>query len=264
MLAADFGFSDADAGQTLKAVRIDSLPGNGTLTLNGVAVVLNQLIEVAAINAGQLRIAPDADENGSPYASFNFSVQDSANTFDTAPNTFTLNVTAVNDGPVARPDTATTPEDTPVSGNVLTNDADVDVDTLTVTGFSRGRHRLRRRRHRRPGRCGHADDRRQWRLDLHPGGQLQRPRAAGHPTPSPTAPPPPSSTLDITIQPVNDAPVAAPDTTTTPEDTPVSGNVLDNDGDVDNDTLTVTGFTVRRRRPCRWRHRGCSQASARW
>ena len=33
---ADFGFADVDAGDTLAAVRIDSLPAAGTLTLNGV------------------------------------------------------------------------------------------------------------------------------------------------------------------------------------------------------------------------------------
>src|SRR5690606_41638706 len=37
---------------------------------------------------------------------------------------------ALNDGPVA------VTEDTPVSGNVLTNDSDVEGDTLTVTQFT--------------------------------------------------------------------------------------------------------------------------------
>ncbi|WP_457747899.1 Ig-like domain-containing protein, partial [Sulfurimonas sp.] len=39
-------------------------------------------------------------------------------------------VNAVNDNPVANPDTATTDEDTPVTINVLGNDTDVDGDTL--------------------------------------------------------------------------------------------------------------------------------------
>jgi hypothetical protein len=45
-----------------------------------------------------------------------------------------VNVTPVNDPPVARPDTATTNEDTPVTIPVLGNDSDVDGDPLTVTG----------------------------------------------------------------------------------------------------------------------------------
>jgi len=38
----------------------------------------------------------------------------------------TINVTPVNDAPVGVNDSATTLEDTPISGNVLTNDTDVD------------------------------------------------------------------------------------------------------------------------------------------
>ena len=36
--ASDLGFSDADLGQTLAGVRIDTAPTNGTLQLNGVTV----------------------------------------------------------------------------------------------------------------------------------------------------------------------------------------------------------------------------------
>ncbi|MDH4565080.1 hcalcium-binding protein, partial [Pseudomonas sp. BN414] len=54
-----------------------------------------------------------------------------------------------------------------------------------------------------------------------------------------------SSTLDITVTPENDAPVASNDgPLSVVEDTPASGNVLTNDSDVENDTLTVTQFEV--------------------
>ncbi len=43
---------------------------------------------------------------------------------------------------------------------------------------------------------------------------------------------------------LNVAPVAVTDVVVVPEDTPVSGNVLSNDTDADNNTLTVTGYTV--------------------
>ena len=43
---------------------------------------------------------------------------------------------------------------------------------------------------------------------------------------------------------VNDAPVAVADTVTVTEDTPVSGNVLANDTDVDGNALVVAGFTI--------------------
>ena len=54
-----------------------------------------------------------------------------------------------------------------------------------------------------------------------------------------------TSTLNITVTAVNDAPVPAADTKTVNEDTPATGNVLTNDTDVDaGTTLTVTKFTI--------------------
>ncbi|WP_197275892.1 Ig-like domain-containing protein, partial [Vibrio coralliirubri] len=55
-----------------------------------------------------------------------------------------------------------------------------------------------------------------------------------------------TATIAVTVTPVNDGPVANDDTAiTTDEDTAVSNiNVLNNDTDVDGDTLTVTGATA--------------------
>jgi T1SS-143 domain-containing protein len=118
--AADFGFADIDLGQTLLAVRIDSPPAAGTLRLNGVDVTAGQLI--AAADLGNLVFTPAANANGTPYASFNFSVQDSAGGFDAAPNTITLNVTPVADPAVIGGDTAgaTTEDGTLVAAGALT------------------------------------------------------------------------------------------------------------------------------------------------
>lgn len=48
----------------------------------------------------------------------------------------------------------------------------------------------------------------------------------------------------VTVNITNTPSQATDDTNATPEDTQASGNVLTNDTDVDNDKLTVTGFTV--------------------
>ncbi|MFI8384433.1 cadherin-like domain-containing protein, partial [Pseudomonas sp. NPDC079069] len=53
-----------------------------------------------------------------------------------------------------------------------------------------------------------------------------------------------SATVTVGIKAVNDAPVAAADSATTNEDTPVTINVLANDTDVDGDSLIVTGATA--------------------
>ena len=52
--AADFNFADVDVGDSLVQVRISSLPTAGSLEMSGVPVILNQVIPVGQINAGNL------------------------------------------------------------------------------------------------------------------------------------------------------------------------------------------------------------------
>ena len=132
LTTGNFGFSDVDAGDSLSAVRIDTLPSAGTLTLSGVAVTAGQVIDVTDITAGNLVFTPVADGNGTGYASFTFSVRDSNNAYDTGPNTLTFDVTAVNDAPVnAVPGAQTVAEDTPLTITGLSV-ADVDGNLSTV------------------------------------------------------------------------------------------------------------------------------------
>ena len=74
--AANFPFSDIDAGNTLQAIKVTSLPNptNGTLTLSASAVTLNQVVDVADITAGNLIYTPVTDYTGSDP--FNFQVRD--------------------------------------------------------------------------------------------------------------------------------------------------------------------------------------------
>ncbi len=161
-----------------------------------------------------------------------------------ASSTLTITVTPVNDAPVANPDVATTPEDTAVSGNVLNNDTDVDHDVLSVTGFHvDGHDYVAGTTATIPG-VGTLVINTDGTFTFTPAPNFNGnvPVATyditdGHGGVA-------SSTLTITVTPVNDAPVANPDVATTPEDTAVSGNVLNNDTDVDHDVLSVTGFHV--------------------
>jgi hypothetical protein len=137
--AADFGFNDVDAGDTLSAVRIDTLPGAGSLALSGVAVSTSQVITAA--NIGNLVFAPAANANGSGYASFTFSVRDQGSAYSAAPNNITVNVTAVNDTPTTGTITlAAFAEDSSVrlitQGQLLGNAADVDGPSLTATALA--------------------------------------------------------------------------------------------------------------------------------
>jgi len=97
--AADFGFTDPD-GDAFDAVKISSLPSDGTLKLDGVAVAQNDLILVSDITANKLTFDPAMDASGTPYTTFSFQVQDDMAELDQSANTITINVEAVNDAPV--------------------------------------------------------------------------------------------------------------------------------------------------------------------
>ncbi len=95
-MAADFGFNDADAGDTLQSVTMTRLPSVGSLTLNDAPVSLNQVISSSDI--GNLKYTPVANANGSGYADLQFTVSDGS--LSSTTQTLTFDVTAVNDAPV--------------------------------------------------------------------------------------------------------------------------------------------------------------------
>ena len=102
--AADFGFGDSDTGDVLAGVRIVTLPElNGeSLTLDGAAVSAGETVSAADIGAGKLEYTPPANRYGDGVASFTFRVSDGI--FESvAPNTITIDVTAVNDPAVGAP-----------------------------------------------------------------------------------------------------------------------------------------------------------------
>ncbi|MCV5333758.1 cadherin-like domain-containing protein, partial [Escherichia coli] len=53
-----------------------------------------------------------------------------------------------------------------------------------------------------------------------------------------------STTVEVNVTPVNDAPVAKNDISTTQEDTAVTIDVLSNDTDVDGDKLSIQSASV--------------------
>lgn len=104
----DFGFSDPNdtPPNSLLAVKIDTLPGAGTFTDHGSAVMASQFIPVADITNGLLQFMPSANAKGDAYASFTFQVQDDGGLanggIDLTPatNTITINVMAVRPAPI--------------------------------------------------------------------------------------------------------------------------------------------------------------------
>ncbi|RYY04220.1 MAG: retention module-containing protein [Gammaproteobacteria bacterium] len=237
--APDFGFADSDSGQTLLAVRIDSLPTAGSLTLNGSAVGVNQIISAGDLSS--LVFTPADNANGTNYANFNFSVQDSAGSFSTASSTITVNVTADDDASVLVADTKTIDEDDVATGNVLTNDSDID-NTLSVASF----HVAGDATVFTAGQTATITGVGTFNLAAD-GAYTFTPNANWNgsvPTVTYITNTGSSTTLNITVDPLNDAPVANNDSAAVLEDAtlsvPSTSGVLINDTDVDGDALVVS------------------------
>ena len=106
----------------------DSDPDGDLLTVASVQSGVGGTVSLAG---GVITFTPNQNFNGP--ASFTYTVSDGNGGFATA--TVTVNVTAVNDAPVASDDSVSTNEDQPLtltSATLLGNDVDVDGDSLTI------------------------------------------------------------------------------------------------------------------------------------
>jgi gliding motility-associated-like protein len=128
--------SDPDVGATLTVTAV---------TIGGVttSIAAGTTSTTITLTEGILIISPDGNYTFTPATNFTGGVPTITYTVSdgTAISTANLNIiiSAVNDAPVAVDDTKTGIEDTPVTGNVLTNDSDPDVGaTLTVTAVTIG------------------------------------------------------------------------------------------------------------------------------
>ena len=219
-----------------------TIAGVGDLTVNG---------------DGSYSFNPIADFNG-PVPLVTYTVSDGQGGADTA--TLALAVTPSNDAPIAVDDSVSTNEDTPISGNVITDapgaDTDVDGDVLTVTAATvdtdgDGFPELLTLGVATPITDAGANP--IGDLTLNTDGSYTFTPAANYNGPVPTVDytvedgngGSDSATLTITVTPVQDAPLAINDGPfAVNEDTPSSGDVLANDSDPDGDPLAVTDFTV--------------------
>jgi len=131
-VSGDFAFADQDPGDSLVAVRIETLPTDGQLLINGIAAVPGQVISLTDVNNRNLIFVPDPDDFGNNYTTFDFSVTDGV-LFQTTPNTATINVTPVQDPPIATDNAIVVNEDSTANPLGVPTPTDVDGDTLTAT-----------------------------------------------------------------------------------------------------------------------------------
>ena len=192
-------------GDTLTVVEV-SAPAHGTARLT---------------NAGTVEYTPEPDFHG--IDRFTYVVDDG--TGETARATVEVTVQPVNDPPQALDDVAETPEDTPVTIAVRANDSDPDGDVLALVQASAPAHGTARLTD--AGAVEYTPE-----PDYHGADRFTYTVGDGSGLTAQAA-------VEVTVQPVNDPPQALDDAAETPEDTPVTIDVLGNDSDRDGDTLTV-------------------------
>ena len=208
--------TDTDSGDTL------------TYTLEGTNAAAFEIVSTS----GQIRTRSGVTYTQSTYAVI-VKADDGNGGSATVAVTITVTVVTepppppppVNAAPLAVDDAAETAEDTPVTIAVLENDRDADGDPLTVAEVSAPAHGTARLTDAgtveyTPEPDFHGSDRFTYVVD---DGTGETARA----------------TVDVTVQPVNDPPQALDDAGDTPEDTPVTIAVLENDRDGDGDALAL-------------------------
>jgi len=205
------------------ALLIDVLANDSDI--DGDSLILSEVSAnsgTALIVDNQIQYTPAANVNG--VATVTYSIKDAQDA--NATSTLSITILPINDAPVANADTATMDEDAaPITIDVLANDSDVDGDSLVINTASADE-----------GTATIVNNQIQYAPADNANGAATVIYTASDNNGGTD-----SSTLTITINPFNNAPVANADTATMDEDTaPITIDVLANDSDVDGDSLIIS------------------------
>lgn len=217
-------YSDPVEGSPLSKVRITQLPGNGILTINSGLVALNQ--ELAQTQLNNLKYTPNSGFTGTDQ--FRWTASDGTNyASNPATASIIVNPPSGTQNPIANPDEATVIEDDPgIQINVLSNDLDPEGDMITVCSVGQPAHGTTSINSNgtityRPSENYHGSDQFSY-------------SACNSTNRSSTA------LVNVTIEPVNDAPIARNDSITVTENTPANFDVLLNDLQLDPNEPALT------------------------
>ncbi len=225
----DNNYNDID-GDVFAGIKITGLPANGRLYYNSIELTLVDLDFVIALaDISNLSYIPAEDEYGNSYTNFNFKVFDG--TDYSIDYSMTINVTDVNDAPVANDDSDSVNEGESVTIDLDDNDTDID-GTLDITNIVLGTATNGSLVNNGDGTVTYTHNGSETTLDSLTYTINDDDGATSN-----------SATVYITINPQNDAPVANDDTGTVDEGSSITIDLDDNDTDVDG-TLDVTSIVL--------------------
>ncbi|HHX8479468.1 TPA: tandem-95 repeat protein [Vibrio diabolicus] len=201
---------DIDDADTLIVTNVTIESGNGTLIDN---------------NDGSWTYIPEADDDTEVSFSYDI-IDDDGGVINGTAN---LDIKPVNDAPIATNDAIQTDEDSQVVIDVLANDSDIEGDDLSITSASVSEEQ---------GIVEIVDG----KLVFTPSENFNGNAAISYTISDGELED--EAQVSVTVNSVNDAPIALNDATITEEDTSVTIDVLPNDTDIDGDALSIESASV--------------------
>ena len=218
-----FTIAEDSSATQLNVLANDTDADGDTITLFNV----NSTLGSASIVNGQIEYTPPANFSGQTVLTYSITdgYENGSPGEKDSTASVTIIVTPVNDAPVANADLATINEDAiALLIDVLANDSDIDGDSLILSEVSAD-----------SGTALIVDNQIQYTPSPDANGVAKVTYSIKDAQDANA-----TSTLSITILPINDAPVATADTATMDEDAaPIAIDVLANDSDVDGDSLVI-------------------------
>ena len=206
-ITGSVSFSDIDVPADALVASVVTNPAHGTLVFGA---------------DGSYTYTPDANFNGTD--SFTYKVNDG--TADSGIQTISITVNPVNDAPVALDGSITTNEDAAITGSVSFSDIDVPADALIASVVTNPAHGTL---------VFGADGSYTYTPDANFNGSDSFTYKVNDGTADSGI-----QTISITVNPVNDAPVALDGSITTNEDAAITGSVSFSDIDVPADALVAS------------------------
>ncbi|MDK2411068.1 Ig-like domain-containing protein, partial [Aphanizomenon sp. 202] len=131
-------YQDED-NNDLMAIKVISLPTAGSLTfVDGQQVTVNQ--EISVDDLANLRYNPVLNANGNVATLTVAAIDNGTPKVESDPATITINLTPVNDPPVAQNDQLSVSQGSAGTINPLNNDSDPEGDSLKLTGKTDGKY----------------------------------------------------------------------------------------------------------------------------